>query len=311
VGAFFSLVMIFTVLGYATNKLAIMIARTDYTIKTELIEGFYPPDYVFETNPNRFPFAFGVADASGKPLKDFSEYGELRAMYLAFDGLGFAITDIPIRECELKDFRLGEQADPNSIRFQPADNTKKMLLKGSIRPVCIDENVRITLKKQGKGTALGLAFLPCNPLMREVCKSPEEIEAWITGKNLFMLTNNSSFTSSEFGQKAFNEETYYNFMFMRAEEASMSIYEITKSQVIQNDDYILGRSSAYFSASVKMIRSEKLTTLPRYSNIMAFIVSRNLQITSRTVYSFTDWMNEVGGFHAWIHLFISLVLPFC
>ena len=31
----------------------------------------------------------------------------------------------------------------------------------------------------------------------------------------------------------------------------------------------------------------------------------------RKVYSLTDWMNEVGGFHAYMSLLASFLLPFC
>ena len=100
--------MIVLVLGYATNKLVIMFTYADYTIKSELIEGYYPKDFAFDTIPNRFPVAFGIADQSGEPLNDFSNYGELRALSLNFNGLSTNMTDIPIRKCEVKDFGLGD-----------------------------------------------------------------------------------------------------------------------------------------------------------------------------------------------------------
>jgi len=109
--------MILCVLGYATEKLIIMATYADYTIKSEFIEGYYPDNFAFDTISNKFPVAFALADASGKPLNDFSQYGELHALSMNFDGEGISVEDIPTRKCELKDFRLGDQADPDSIRY--------------------------------------------------------------------------------------------------------------------------------------------------------------------------------------------------
>jgi len=126
------------------------------------------------------------------------------------------------------------------------------------------------------------------------------------------MYNKVHFTSSRFGEEAFTRKTNYEFMFMEASEAgNVHIYEITMNQVITNDKFLFGKSVNNTFASIAMFRSEKISTLPRFSNFMTFLVSHNLHATSRTVYSLTDWMNEVGGFHAWIHLFISYVLPLC
>jgi hypothetical protein len=34
------------------------------------------------------------------------------------------------------------------------------------------------------------------------------------------------------------------------------------------------------------------------------------QIIERQVYTIADWMKDVGGFHATMHLLVTLVLPF-
>jgi hypothetical protein len=36
----------------------------------------------------------------------------------------------------------------------------------------------------------------------------------------------------------------------------------------------------------------------------------DMQIIERQVYTLSDWMNEVGGFHAYMHLIVTLLLPF-
>jgi hypothetical protein len=100
-------------------------------------------------------------------------------------------------------------------------------------------------------------------------------------------------------------------MFMKTDEASSDVYEIKMNEVITNDNYIYGKSVNNTFASIAMTRQDKMSFLPRFANIVIFLTSHSLQTTSRTVYSFTDWMNEVGGFQAWIYLFISFVLPLC
>lgn len=98
---------------------------------------------------------------------------------------------------------------------------------------------------------------------------------------------------------------------MKTDGASGDVYEIKMNEVITNDNLIFGKSVNNTFASIAIWRQEKLASFPQFSNALLFLMSSSLETTSRTVYSFTDWMNEVGGFQAWIYLFISFVLPLC
>ena len=46
-------------------------------------------------------------------------------------------------------------------------------------------------------------------------------------------------------------------------------------------------------------------------NHTSFMIEMNFdkEVIERKVYSITDWMNEVGGFHSWMHLVVSFLLP--
>ena len=155
-----------------------------------------------------------------------------------------------------------------------------------------------------------MMFAPCNPMSGQTCKSTKETEAWLKGKSLYFLFNKTTFASNKFGAQSFSRKLYLDFMMMKSDVATSDFYEITMNEVVTNDHYLFGRSTTMTYPTIAFYKQDRLEFVPRFSNSVIFFLSHNLLTTSRTVYSFTDWMNEVGGFQAWIHLFVSFVLPF-
>jgi hypothetical protein len=43
--------------------------------------------------------------------------------------------------------------------------------------------------------------------------------------------------------------------------------------------------------------------------MVLFVLDFDKQVVERHVYTISDWMNEVGGFHAYMHLLVTLILP--
>lgn len=106
VGAVCSLLMTFGVLSFALARFVKMVSREDTTVKREVVEGFFETNHIFTTNENEFALAFGLVEY-GVPLpEDFSEYGELRSYYRAWDASKGSDDEHPLkfRICRPDDF---------------------------------------------------------------------------------------------------------------------------------------------------------------------------------------------------------------
>jgi len=85
VGAFFSMLMVLSVLVYALNKFVSLVKREEANVKIDLLEGYYGITDEYTTKENEFPLAYGLYKSNGKLPDDLSPYGELKALYYSWD----------------------------------------------------------------------------------------------------------------------------------------------------------------------------------------------------------------------------------
>jgi len=115
VGAFFSLVMYVAVIGFSIQRFVSLITRADADTQITELNDFYDFTHEFDGG-KQVGFALGIGSLSLETYVDYSQFGQFRAFYfdwdLAGDGINFSNPSVPLRQCTLDDFGLGNSTMP-------------------------------------------------------------------------------------------------------------------------------------------------------------------------------------------------------
>ena len=310
---------IFVIMFFAAIKLKQLIVHDGPQIMVSTSDGYFDTEHEFTSNDGfMVAFALSAFDSVQEPIDDAS-YGQLKAYYKkwGFDEQhgGVHFEPVETSQCTKEQLNLPDDEDhvfePHEDHEQPAERLFFEPHKNAVGDAlfyqkkfqCIkkpdlriqgDYNSRIT-------RSFVLLFEKCVQENESTvqCKSDQEIKEWLQRKFIVTYTNSRRFVLTEFGEDKVVPEARTNWIPINSQLREEVVFTVHVSYLqLQDSPFQWGHFTDELIPNIFKIKQQAYRPYEFKDNVhvqVTFELDLNLTVVDRAVYSFLDWLGDVGG----------------
>lgn len=155
--------------------------------------------------------------------------------------------------------------------------------------------------------ALVISFEKCDPKVRSTCKSDLEIREWMKQSSIYIVYNKVRFEVTKFGSERFRKTAFIEEIPIDINDTLLTRYSLQISSLNSQEQY--WPSPSDFETYSNLVYKSELWyyEYPAMFNGVLIDIDPDIYHTNRNIYTFTDWIEEVGGFVSMVSiLFIVL-----
>ena len=303
------------VLAYGGYKLTDLMDYNDYKLMKVEQENFYDMRDSFGS-PDGFLLAAGVTDysSSKEPVED-PEIGTIKLIKKTWDatnldgGGALSFAEIPTRPCTAKDFF--EKSDSS---FFPTKKTSIGDIELQQRKFkCIDTGLAYELfgnYDTQTASNLMVVFEQCNK-EKQKCKDDDFIAKWKSDKYIILYENIQRFIQQEFGPNRVERTAALKYFPLSVDVRTDTVFRMQRQKINMNDyrinvgslqnDVVMGFDKFQAPSRVLTYRND-------FWNSITYEMSLSQIVYTRTVYSFLDFLRDLGGLFSALGPFCGLIV---
>jgi len=227
--------------------------------------------------------------------------------------------ELKSKQCEVADLNDGENSNPGSGFYpQEHDAANYMALFGPSKFQCLTDKNDVQMHgdfDSWEAANLMVAFEKCHPAKNSRgCKSTSEIDSWLEGRYLAILTNQSKFVENKFDNGKIESYSHIFWYTLSPNHRTEYVNTVHRSTMELNDSiFDIGgvAQEVHHGFTEEKSYARELSYRNLIHNAVTFEMSMNLSHYYRQVYSFLDFFSEVGGLLGALRpIFLSILTAF-
>ena len=306
VGSVLTLLTFINLLSFIVYKLLALVSFSEYTFQHHTQENYFDSEDIFKASDSNFMVAAGITayDGSSEIITDPS-IGELKFYKKGWSGAetpSGLFQPIATKTCAQSIFYHSDDIEnTGDTRFYlTSQNSLVDLQIYGPKLQCLEKPKDVVLwgnYDSSEASNLMVVFEKCDPNdATRMCKSEEEISAWMLEKYIIVFTNQKKFISYEFGQKGIEKSAQLTWYPLNTDSRLDFVTHIYRSSIERRENllYDLGALTENLETGFS-IEKESIRSM-QYKNSFQIAVTFEMSFRQNYFYRRTANLIDICAF---------------